>query len=86
MKIISFRIPTNKLDFKQLWKEHTSKRYRHNIEAMKAMTKYYIDNVLRGRWGEVSDGKVVEWAESDKQQFTREMEDKMYSYIHDLME
>ena len=86
MKNLSFRIPTNKRDIKQLWKEYTSKRYRHNVDAMKAMTKFYINNVLNGRWREVSDGMVVKWEKSDRDQFEREMWDKAYSYIHDLME
>ena len=73
MKTIKFRLPQSKKDIKQLWKERTSKRYRHNVDAMKAMTKFYINNALKGRW-------------SDKKQFEDEMWDKCYSYIHDLME
>ena len=86
MKEFKFRIPQNKKDWKMLWKEHTSKRYRHNVKAMKEMTEFYISNVLNGRWGEVSRGKVVEWSDSDRKQFMMEMRDKCCSYIHDLME
>ena len=71
MKTIKFRLPQSKNDFKQLWKEHTSKRYRHNADAMKAMTKFYINNVLNGRWSEVSRNKVAEWSEGDREQFEK---------------
>lgn len=50
------------------------------------MTDFYIRNVLKGRWGEVSDGKVVKWSDDDKRLFEKEMWDKCNSYIHDLME
>ena len=86
MKVVSFRFPTSFKDINILWKEHTSKRYKKNIEVMRKMTDFYIRNVLRGRWGEVVAGKVVTWTESDKRQFEREMWDKCNSYIHDLME
>ncbi len=86
MKTIKFRLPQSKKDIKQLWKERTSKRYRHNADVMKAMTKFYINNVLKGRWSEVSSNKVAEWSESDRKLFEDEMWDKCYSYIHDLME
>lgn len=86
MKNISFRFPTSIRDIKVLWKEYTSKRYRNNIEVMHKMTDFYIRNVLKGRWGEVADGKVVKWADEDKRQFEREMWDKCNSYVHDLME
>lgn len=86
MKEFKLRIPQNKKDWKQLWKEHTSKRYRHNVDAMKRMTDFYVRNVLAGRWGEVSKGKATEWSDSDKRQFMMEMENKCYEYIHDLME
>lgn len=86
MKSISFRLPTCIRDIKVLWEEHTSKRYRHNVEIMRKMTKFYIDNVLHGRWGEVADGKIVQWKDSDKKQFEHEMLEKCNSYIHDLME
>lgn len=86
MKTIKFRLPQSKKDIKQLWKEYTSQRYRHNADAMKAMTKFYINNVLNGRWSEVSRNKVAEWSKCDREQFEKEMWDKCYSYIHDLME
>lgn len=86
MKNISFRIPTSIRDIKVLWKEYTSKRYRKNVEVMSKMTDFYIRNVLKGRWGEVADGKVVKWTTADRSQFEREMWDKCNSYIHDLME
>ena len=53
---------------------------------MRKMTDFYIRNVLKGRWSEVADGKVVKWDDEDKRQFEREMWDKCNSYIHDLME
>lgn len=86
MRNISFRLPTTIRDIKVLWKEYTSKRYRKNIEVMNKMTDFYIENVLNGRWGEVSDGKVVKWSDWDKFQFEKEMRDKCNRYIHDLME
>ena len=86
MKNISFRFPTSIRDIKVLWKEYTSKRYRKNVEVMRKMTDFYIRNVLEGRWGEVADGKVVQWTDVDKRQFEKEMWDKCNSYIHDLME
>ena len=86
MKKISFRFPTSIRDIKVLWKEYTSKRYRKNIEVMRKMTDFYIRNVFKGRWGEVSDGQVVKWSDGDKRQFEIEMWDKCNSYIHDLME
>ena len=86
MKSISFRFPTSIRDIKVLWKEYTSKRYRHNVQVMRKMTDFYIKNVLCGRWGEVAAGKVVEWDDRDKKQFEREMWEKCSSYIHDLME
>lgn len=86
MKKISFRLPTSIRDIKVLWKEYTSKRYRNNIEVMRKMSDFYIENVLNGRWREVSDGKVVKWSDWDKFQFEKEMRDKCNSYIHDLME
>ena len=86
MKNIVFRFPTSIRDIKVLRKEYTSKRYKKNIEVMRKMTDFYIRNVLEGRWGEVADGKVVAWTDSDKRQFEKEMWDKCYSYIHDLME
>lgn len=86
MKNINFRFPTSIRDIKVLWKEYTNKRYKKNVEVMRNMTKYYINNVLIGRWGEVADGKVVKWTDSDKIQFEREMWEKCNSYINDLME
>lgn len=86
MKTIKFRLPQSRKDIMQLWKEHTSKRYRHNVDTMKAMTKFYINNVLNGRWSEVSSNKVAEWSKNDREQFEKEMWDKCYCYIHDLME
>lgn len=86
MKNISFRFPTSIRDIKVLWKEYTSKRYRKNIEVMRKMTDFYISNVLKGRWVEVADGKVVKWSDVDRFQFEKEMWDKCNSYIHDLME
>ena len=86
MKKISFRFPTSIRDIKVLWKEYTSKRYRKNIEVMRKMTDFYISNVIKGRWGEVADGKVVKWSDGDKRQFEKEMWGKCNSYIHDLME
>ncbi len=86
MKTIKFRLPQSKKDIKQLWKEYTSKRYRHNVDAMKAMTNFYINNVLNGRWSEVSRNEVAEWSKNDRAQFEKEMWDKCYSYIHELME
>ncbi len=86
MKHISFRFPTSVRDIKVLWKEYTSKRYRKNAEVMRKMTDFYISNVLKGRWSEVADGKVVKWTYEDKMQFEKEMWDKCNSYIHDLME
>lgn len=86
MKNISFRFPTSIRDIKVFWKEYTSKRYRNNIEVMRKMTDFYIRNVLKGRCGEVADGKVVKWTDDDKSQFEREMWEECNSYIHDLME
>jgi hypothetical protein len=86
MKNISFRFPTSIRDIKVLWKEYTSKRYRKNIELMRKMTDFYIRNVLEGRWGEVAEGEVVKWSDSDKKQFEKEMWEKCNSYIHNLME
>jgi len=86
MRNISFRLPTNKRDVKVLWKEYTSKRYRTNVEVMRKMTEFYINNVLRGRWDEVSKGQVVKWNDDDKKQFEREMRQTCNEYIHDLME
>ena len=85
MKVIKFRLPQSKKDIEQLWKEYTSKRYCHNVDVMKAMTKFYINNVLNGRWSEVSRNKVAEWSNGDRKQFEREMWDKCYNYINDLM-
>ena len=86
MKNICFRFPTSIRDIKVLWKEHTSRRYRKNVEVMRKMTDFYIRNVLKGRWGEVAQGKVVAWDKNDIKQFEREMWEKCNSYIHDLME
>ena len=86
MKNISFRFPTSIRDIKVLWKEYTSKRYRKSIVVMRKMTDFYISNVLKGRWREVADGKVVEWSDVDRFQFTKEMWDKCDSYIHELLD
>ena len=85
MKTIQFRLPQSKADLKQLWKEHTSKRYKKNVEAMRQMTEFYIGNTLRGRWGEIAKGNMVNWTESDKKQFSEEMRAKMREYINRLM-
>lgn len=86
MKKISFRFPTSVKDVRVLWKEYTSRRYRHNADVMRKLTNFYISNVLRGRWGEVADGKVISWNDNDKRQFEREMCEKCNEYIHYLME
>lgn len=85
MKTIKFRLPQSKKDIEQLWNEHTSKRYRHNVDTMKSMTKSFINDILDGRWSEVSRNKVAEWSKGDREQFEKEMWDKCYRYIHDLM-
>jgi|GEM_PF-3950442 len=86
MRTIEFRLPQSWTDLKQLWKEHTSKRYKNNVEAMRQMTEFYIGNTLRGRWGEIAKGNRVNWTESDKRQFSEEMREKMQEYINRLME
>lgn len=86
MKTIQFRLPQSRADLKQLWKEHTSKRYKKNVEAMRQMTEFYIENTLTGRWSEISRGNMVNWANSDKLKFAEEMRDKMREYINRLME
>lgn len=86
MKEIKFRLPQSRADLKQLWKEHTSKRYKKNVEAMRQMTEFYIGNTLRGRWGEIVKGNMVNWTESDIRQFSEEMRAKMREYINRLME
>ena len=86
MKELKIRIPTSKKEFKQLWKERFSKRYRSNVKVLERMTEFFIETTLNGRWIEISEGKVEKWSEMDKYQFIKEMRDKCNSYIHDLME
>lgn len=86
MKELKIRIPTSKKEFKQLWKERFSKRYRNNVKVLERMTEFFIETTLNGRWIEISEGKVEKWSEMDKYQFIKEMRDKCNSYIHDLME
>ena len=86
MKNISFRFPTSIRDINVLWKEYTSKRYRHNVEVVRNLTDFYIRNVLKCRWGKVAYGEVVKWTDADKSQFEKEMWEECNSCIHDLME
>lgn len=86
MKEIKFRLPQSRADLRQLWKEYTSRRYKKNVEAMRQMTEFYIENTLTGRWSEISKGNMVNWANSDKLKFAEEMRDKMREYINRLME
>jgi len=86
MKHISFRFPTSIRDIKTLWKERTSKRYRKNVEAMKKMTDFYINNILDGRWSKLTEGFTVKWSEMDRILFKHEMEEVCNDYINDLME
>lgn len=86
MKNISFRFPTSIRDIKILWKEYTSKRYRKNVEAMRKMADFYINNTLDGRWREITTGGIARWTDGDKRQFEREMWNECNRYIHDLME
>ena len=85
MKELKIRIPTSKKEFKQLWKERVSKRYRNNVKVLERMTDFFIETTLYGRWIEISEGKAYKWSEMDKYQFTKEMRDKCNYYIHDLM-
>lgn len=85
MKELKIRIPTSKKEFKQLWKERFSKRYRNNVKVLERMTDFFIETTLYGRWIEISEGKTYKWSEMDKYQFTKEMRDKCNYYIHDLM-
>ncbi len=85
MKTIQFRLPQSRADLRQLWKEYTSKRYKKNVEAMRQMTEFYIENTLTGRWSEISRGNMVNWTNLDKLKFAEEMRDKMREYINRLM-
>ena len=85
MKRISFRCPTSIKDIKVLWKEYTSKRYRKNVEAMRKMADFYINNTLDGRWQEITTGGIARWTDGDKRQFKLEMRYKCEEYISKLM-
>ena len=86
MKNITISFPTSIRDVKTLWKEYTSNRYRNNVDAMRKMTGFFINTILNGRWSKVSNSKVFEWNESDRNQFEREMWNECNRYIHNLME
>lgn len=86
MKNIKFRFPTSIRDIKILWKEHTSKRYRNNVNVLQKLTDYYIDNTLKGRWQEITTGGMSRWTDGDKHEFEMEMRKKCNEYVNKLIE